>query len=72
LPGGKIIVPERIRHERTPYYDALREADQAWSNGDLKFPKMEAYLARLFDDQVMDVPLDGASSESHTPPFGQS
>jgi Fic family protein len=72
LPGGKIIVPERIRHERTPYYDALREADQAWFNGDLKFPKMEAYLARLFDDQVMDVPLDGASSESHTPPFGQS
>ncbi|WP_034991755.1 Fic family protein [Beijerinckia mobilis] len=70
LPGGKIIVPERIRHERTPYYDALKEADQFWFEGDLKFPKMEAYLARLLDEQVRDMPLDGASGANQTPPFG--
>lgn len=57
LPGGKIILPERIRHEREPYYEALQEADEAWLNGELQFPKMEAYLARLFDEQVMDMPI---------------
>ncbi len=57
LPGGKIIVPERIRYEREPYYEALREADRAWHNGQLNFPKMEAYLARLLDEQVLDMPL---------------
>ena len=69
LPGGKIIVPERIRHDRKPYYEALSEADRAWENGDLKFPKMESYIARLLDEQVMDMPLDEVSGESLTPPF---
>jgi len=27
LPGGKVILPERIRVEREPYYEALTEAD---------------------------------------------
>ena len=70
LPGGKIILPERIRHDRKPYYDALAEADRAWENGDLKFPAMEAYIARLLDEQVMDFSLDAGSGEDQTPPFG--
>jgi Fic family protein len=57
LPGGKIIVPERIRHEREPYYEALSEADRTWHNGDLIFPKMEAYLARPLDEQILDMAL---------------
>lgn len=57
LPRGKIIVPERIRQDREPYYEALREADEAWHNGELRFPKMEAYLTRLLDEQVMDIPI---------------
>lgn len=61
LPGGRIIVPERIRHDRAPYYEALSEADREWDNGELRFPKMEAYIARLLDEQVMDMPLDGQS-----------
>jgi Fic family protein len=68
LPGGKIIVPERIRHEREPYYAALREADQAWHNGELRFPKMEAYLSRLLDEQVMDMPPPN-SGDTKTPSF---
>ena len=64
LIGGKISVPERIRHDRGPYYDALREADLAWHNGALEFPKMEAYLARLVDEQVMDFPLPEKGFES--------
>ena len=71
LPGGKFTVPERIRHERNPYYEALTEADRAWDDGQLLFPKMEAFLARLLDEQVLDMPLDGNSGEAPTPAFGQ-
>jgi Fic family protein len=55
LPGGAIIIPERIRRERGPYYEALSEADKAWENGELLLPKMETYLARLLDEQVRDM-----------------
>jgi hypothetical protein len=61
LPRGSISLPERIRHDRTPYYEALSETDQEWDNGDLRFPKM--------DEQVMDMPLEQYSGESQTPPF---
>src|ERR1700722_14212901 len=61
LPGGKIILPERIRMERAPYYEGLSEADRAWERGELLFPKMEQFLARLFDEQILDMepPSDG-------------
>jgi Fic family protein len=66
LPGGKVIVPERIRLERQPYYEALSEADHAWENGDLLFPKMEAYLTRLLDEQVMDMPVPSDATDKPT------
>ena len=34
LPGAR-IVPERIRDDRQPYYDALREIDRNWAEGHL-------------------------------------
>jgi Fic family protein len=52
LIGGDIIVPERIRADREPYYAALQAADRAWERGDLDFSEMEEYLARLVQDQV--------------------
>lgn len=52
LLGGKKIVPERIRENRTPYVNALRSADQAWSNGHYDLSEMESYLARLAEQQV--------------------
>jgi Fic family protein len=69
LPGDRLIVPEPIRHDREPYCEALREADNAWRDGELSFPKMKAYLARLLDEQVMDMPLP-PSAQDHTPQFG--
>ena len=72
LPGGKHTVPERIRHERQPYYDALQEADRAWHEGHLKFGKMESYLNRLLDEQVMDFPLARDGADEVTPSFGKA
>jgi Fic family protein len=51
LPGDRII-PERIRDNRGPYYAALRQADQAWDEGDLNFSELEGYLATLLDAQL--------------------
>ena len=62
-------MPERIRHDRTPYYDALSEADREWHAGELRFPKMEAYIARLLDEQVMDIPIEENAGETLTPDF---
>ena len=55
---------ERIRYDCKPYYKALKEADIAWDNGALEFPLMEAYLARLVDEQAMDMPLPETDAAS--------
>jgi len=53
LPGNK-IVPERIRENRKPYYEALQMADRAWHEGNVDCSVLEAYLAGLLRDQLMD------------------
>jgi Fic family protein len=54
LPGSK-IVPERIRENRAPYVQALRAADRAWDAGNLDTSELEAYIARLLQDQLAEV-----------------
>lgn len=51
LPGKK-IVPERIRENREPYYDALIEADRHWNDGDFDVSQMADYLAELLRGQL--------------------
>lgn len=46
LPGKKIL-PEQIRDSRKEYVAALREADEAWEQGNLNFSKLEKHIARL-------------------------
>lgn len=53
LPGRK-IVPERIRENRQPYYQALRETDRAWNGGNLELADMESYLSGLLEAQLLD------------------
>ena len=62
LLGGNKIVPERIRENRIPYYEALKAADQAWKEGHLNLSVMEEYLATLLQEQLEDTdnPADGA------------
>lgn len=54
LLRGKKIVPERIRENRTPYYEALKAADRAWENGNLDISALESYLAQLVSEQLSD------------------
>jgi hypothetical protein len=53
LPGKK-IVPERIRENRQPYYDALQASDQAWTQGDFDVNQLAAYLGDLLKGQLSD------------------
>lgn len=54
LIPGKKIVPERIRDDRGPYYDALREADRHWANGHFNVDQLAEYLEQLLADQLRD------------------
>jgi Fic family protein len=54
LLGGKRIVPERIRENRRPYYDALKAADHAWEQGDFNVSQLAEYLSELLKAQLTD------------------
>ena len=54
LLGGRKIVPERIRENRQPYYDALRAADYAWDQGDFNVSQLAEYLSGLLKAQLAE------------------
>ena len=54
LPGKK-IVPERIRDNRGPYYEALQDADHQWNEGHFNVSALSKYLEGLLIDQLSDV-----------------
>jgi Fic family protein len=53
LPGKK-IVPERIRENRQPYYDALQAADRHWEAGHINVNQLADYLAELLTAQLKE------------------
>jgi Fic family protein len=53
LPGNK-IVPERIRENREPYYQALAEADKHWAAGHFDVSALASYLQDLLKAQLLD------------------
>ncbi|HXE07243.1 MAG TPA: Fic family protein [Acidobacteriaceae bacterium] len=53
LPGKK-IVPERIRENRQPYYDALQAADRAWEDGHFDVSQLAEYLSDLLKAQLTE------------------
>jgi hypothetical protein len=53
LPGKK-IVPERIRENRDPYYEALKAADRAWAESHIDVSQMADYLADLLRGQLAE------------------
>ncbi len=55
LPGRQ-IVPERIRHDRRPYYAALQAADVAWEQGSFGIEPLAEYLAGLLRQQLSEEP----------------
>ena len=54
LPGTKTI-PDLIVADREPYYQALRQADEAWAKGSLDVSMMESLMSALLAQQLADV-----------------
>lgn len=54
LPGKK-LVPERIRENRSPYYEALQAADGAWAAGHFDVSELDNYLSDLLKAQLTEV-----------------
>lgn len=57
LPGNK-IVPERIRENRKPYYDALQAADRAWAEGHFDVSELAGYLQQLLKAQLAEAAIE--------------
>lgn len=53
LPGSK-IVPERIRENRQPYYEALKEADMHWNEGHIDISALSEYIQDLLKAQLAE------------------
>lgn len=53
LPGKK-IVPERIRENRQPYYEALQAADRHWADGHFNVEDLAKYLQNLLIAQLTE------------------
>lgn len=53
LPGRK-TVPERIRENRQPYYQALQAADRHWADGHFNVEDLARYLETLLIAQLTD------------------
>jgi len=54
LLSGRKTVPERIRENREPYYEALRDADRHWHEGNLDVTALTDYLSDLLEAQLRD------------------
>ena len=53
LPGSKIL-PERIGEHRAEYYEALSDADEAWSKGKVNVEKLESLIKQLLEEQLRE------------------
>lgn len=54
LLPGRTMVPERIRENREPYYQALKAADRAWVEGRLDVAALAKYLQDLLIAQLSE------------------
>lgn len=61
LPGA-VTIPEQIVDNRTPYFEALEEADKAQDDGTIDVSAMEELLERLLAIQLVRV-LDAVSGK---------
>jgi len=57
LPG-RYPIPQRVTHHRRRYFDALTNADRAWTRGTLDVTDLKSLLRRTLREQLTDAPLD--------------
>jgi Fic family protein len=63
LPGTPSI-PEQIAGNKNPYYNALEEADKAWSEGKVDVSALENLLGGMLATQLLNATRQAAGSSS--------
>jgi hypothetical protein len=63
LPGAPSI-PEQIAGNKKPYYDALEEADKAWSGGKIDVGSLENLLAGMLAKQLLSATQQAAGTSN--------
>ena len=62
LAPGRLTIPEQIEQDRTPYYKALEEADQAWTAGRIDLKAMKELIDSMLAKQLLGI-LEEASRD---------
>lgn len=52
LPPGSLTIPQQIEQNKTPYYKALEEADDAWAAGRIDLTAMKQLLGSMLAKQL--------------------
>jgi Fic family protein len=65
LPGAPSI-PEQISNDKKPYYDALEEADRAWTAGKIDVSVLEGLLSSMLARQLLDAIKQAAEAPAST------
>jgi Fic family protein len=63
LIPGRVTIPEQIEQDRTPYYKALEEADQAWVSGRIDLTAMKQLIDSMLAKQLLDIHEEAGSGE---------
>ncbi len=66
LPGQQTI-PEQVVADRTPYYEALDAADEAWAKGAVDVSAMEHFLSKALAIQLSSVLKAAGFTEAAAP-----
>ena len=71
-PADQKNIPQYIEEDRTPYTEALRAADQAWSEGKLDLSEMEKLLGDLLSLQLVSLFESGRGGHRGRSPGARS
>ena len=66
LPGQETL-PEQIATDKAPYYAALENADEHWSDGNLDLNALEALLDQCLAQQLLSAYEDAKNPEAGAP-----
>jgi hypothetical protein len=61
LPGAPSI-PEQIAEDKRPYYDALEEADRAWTLGQVNVSALKRLLEGMLAKQLLNATKQAAGA----------
>jgi Fic family protein len=64
LLPGRMTIPQQIEQEKTPYYQALEAADDAWAAGKIDLTAMKKLLGAMLARQLHAIYQDSTDSDA--------